>query len=411
MTVRARTAIPLLLPLAFAGCFRTETIDLGGDAGLGDTLDTGAPTLRGLDLVFVVDDSGSMAEEQAVLSTSVFSLVNALVSPASGAGYAAVDDLRVAVVSTDMGVSANGEIPSASITPPSLQSYLNFGDDGAFLESSIDTIEIQDGVIPCDGDPRQCPPGWACEDWACASPDTGTAVDCPNGDEKFEEVTPDAGADEAFGTEIACLTSLGTTGCGWEQQLAAAARATQRDDQASFFRDGAGLAFVVVTDEDDCSMDDPAGLFASEECQDATKLNVACGEHPEFLHTAAYYEEALVAAKGGDAASVFFAAIVGVPADSTCQGSGTEVGDCLDVPGMQLTEFVDDSTGTALTMYEPACQRLVDGEIVTSAIPGRRYVELAGLLGPNAYVSSICNEDWTEPLSAFAAMIAGALGE
>jgi hypothetical protein len=406
----ARTAIPISLALALSACFRIENIDLGGDAGApGDTDDTDALVLRGLDLVIVVDDSGSMAEEQALLATSVFSLVNALVSPSAGAGYEAVDDLRIAVVSTDMGVSADGEIPDESITPASLQSYLNYGDDGAFLETSVGSVEIEDGAIPCDGLATQCPQGWECAGSFCTSDGAATEVDCPNGDAKFAESTADGGVSGLFGTEVACLTSLGTGGCGWEQQLAAAARATERSDQASFFRGGAGLGVVVVTDEDDCSMDDPAALFATAECVDATKLNIACGEHPALLHTPQFFEDAFFAAKGGNSSAVFFAAIVGVPLGAACEGAGYQIGGCLEEPEMQLTQYIDDTSGTDLVKYAPACERSVDGALVTSATPGRRFVELAQALGVRGYVFSICNEDWSDGMSAFAAMAAGAL--
>ncbi|MBW2532888.1 MAG: hypothetical protein JRI55_15455 [Deltaproteobacteria bacterium] len=59
---------------------------------------------EGLDLIVVVDNSASMGEEQAILSTAIFDLVNSLADPVPGWGYPPVDDIRIAVVSSDMGL-------------------------------------------------------------------------------------------------------------------------------------------------------------------------------------------------------------------------------------------------------------------------------------------------------------------
>jgi hypothetical protein len=419
---RIGLAIGLTAALALVACDHvTELDDPNTDDGQTDTASddgtgTPPPPMDALDIVFVVDDSGSMAEEQAMFATSVFHLINSLTAPRSGWPYAAVDDVRVAVVSSDMGVSADGAIPDEDVTPPSLQGYLSHGDDGSFQGSGADSVTIAGGVIPCEGVAGQCPPGWECgavdgEDGTfCLAPDGVGTVSCPALDAPFAETTA-ADPNPSLGVDVACLSSLGTAGCGFEQQLASAARATQRDDQASFFRANAGLGVVIVSDEDDCSMADPAGLFGTEEATDAAKLNVACGEHPEYLHSAAYYRDVFAAAKGGYVESVFLAAIVGVPADDACQGAGNTIGDCLDDEAMQLTSYVDDASGTPLTKYLPACTRAEDGATITSATPGRRFVQLAEEMGDNGYVFSICNEDWIPAMDAFAMILAGAVDE
>jgi hypothetical protein len=259
--------------------------------------------------------------------------------------------------------------------------------------------------------PGQCPPGWSCAE----DPETGDRT-C-QGDGANEIACPAlAGAwvetsaedpDAAMALEVACLAMQGTAGCGFEQQLGSAVRATRHEDQASFFREEAGLSVIVVSDEDDCTMADNAGLFATPEVADqaAKKVNIACGENPEYLHDTAWFVDAFAAAKGGHPESVFFAAIVGVPADGPCEGPGNAIGDCLDQDSMQLVA-TEETMGW---LYAPACTRTVDSTEVTRAYPGRRFVGVAEALGANGYVYSICHENWMPAMEAFAAIIAGAV--
>ena len=65
-----------------------------------------ASDFDGVDIVVVVDNSGSMAEEQNILSTGFYTLVNSLIQPLSPEndpdwGFPAVDNLRVAIVTSD----------------------------------------------------------------------------------------------------------------------------------------------------------------------------------------------------------------------------------------------------------------------------------------------------------------------
>jgi hypothetical protein len=78
------------------------------DAGDTDT-DTGM-TFEGLDFLVMIDDSISMRQEQAILATDLFAFAGSLVSPLPTSAFAAIDDLRIAVVTSNMGFSSNGEV-------------------------------------------------------------------------------------------------------------------------------------------------------------------------------------------------------------------------------------------------------------------------------------------------------------
>ncbi len=354
----------------------------------------------GLDLLIVVDNSESMAEEQAVLASGVYSLINALVNPVSGSGWPwfELDSLRVAVVSSDMGLQYGADhdtegFPYGKTQVPGCTDQDAWGDDGRFQTSMPDTVKLESGVVECpqlEGEAL----------WA------QTLL--------YEK-------NEDLATQIACLGQVGTSGCGVEQQLETSVRALSRNDaQNSFIKDAHLLAVLVVSDKEDCSIED-RGLFDTPEWKsgtvadvddpDAGLLKTACNlpakNEEDFLFGTERYWNELVSIKGDQPRAVMFGAIVGVPMgdDSPCQGRGNALGDCLAHEDMQLeTDLLED--GEKLTRgFAPACERRDGENVLTRASPGRRYVKVAESFGPNGYVSSICNGDWTEAMKEFAWVI------
>jgi hypothetical protein len=409
-----------LCTVAIAACDEVSELNDPSDTDTStDTSGTGddlvPPPMNALDVIFVVDDSISMSQEQAILSTSIFHLIATLTTPRVDWPYPAVDDVRIAVITTNMGFSADGESGDAYWPGDMVAACQGFGDDGKFQEMAVSSVSIQDGVIPCWGVPGECPPDWVCAaegssvDTFCQDPNPGSSTSCPALDGDYAGTTV-ADPNSALALQVACLTSVGTQGCGFEQQLASVARATSRENQAWFFRENAGLGIVVVSDEDDCSMDDAAGLFATPEVADqsAMKINIACGENPEYLHDPAWFIDAFAAAKGGVEAAVFVAAIVGVPQGTGCEGLGDAIPGCLLQPEMQLAALQPEGN---TWYYAPACTREMGAVEVTIAYPGRRFVQLAESMGDNAFVYSICNDNWMPAMESFAAIMADAVEE
>jgi hypothetical protein len=353
-----------------------------------------------------------MSQEQAILATDLFTLIGSLVFPLPTAEFAAIDDLRVAVVTSNMGFSSDG-VNNDTAWPAELPaSCLGFGDNGEFQTSMPANVTITNDVISCDNTGAQCPPGWTCDSidgtgvGTCHSSTTNIA--CPSLGAAWAETSQETPNPE-LATQTACLAQQGTDGCGWEQQLASVTTALTRDEQKDFMVDSHLLVVLVVSDEEDCSMADGAALFAEDEMED--QVNLVCGEHPEHLIAPGNLREQLVAAKGSNA--VFFAAVVGVPyqgeqADA-CQGPGDELGDCLDQDDMQLEPEQPDSYNWS---YHPACTRSEGSTEVTRAYPGRRFVQLANSgFGSLSYVYSICNPDWTPAFTEIAATIGPLLEE
>jgi hypothetical protein len=110
-------------------------------------------------------------------------------------------------------------------------------------------------------------------------------------------------------------------------------------------------------------------------------------------------------------AAVTFTAIVGVPYGNQsgaqeCQGDGSDLGGCLEQGAMQRVPYVPAEEADPRWEFEPACTREdSDGEVITSAAPGRRYVEVAQQFDMRGYVYSICNDDWSPTMITPASLV------
>ena len=87
---------------------------------------------EGVDMLVVVDNSISMAEEQEILATAFFPLVNSLVNPLPGWSWPSVDDVRIAIVTSDMGLSWGGNPYEEGDGWPGTNPCSASGDNGVF---------------------------------------------------------------------------------------------------------------------------------------------------------------------------------------------------------------------------------------------------------------------------------------
>lgn len=385
--------------------------------------------LKGADILIVVDNSGSMEQEQQMMATSFFTLINTLVAPTEELkeeidGEPA-GDIRVALVSSDLGLQygVNGET-AQSVTMENCNLPTKSGDDGVFKTGTPESIEVSSGKIKCDEGGNQCPgPEWTCEGGVCMAPGgepMGT-VACPSLDAAGNPwaETEEENLNEAFVHNVSCMAQLGTDGCGFEQQLQAPIRALNQPNQNVFVRDESLLAVIVISDEEDCSIKDP-GLFATPEWT-GEDINIACNYPDEneenYLFDSQYFYDELVKIKNGEEYKLVFAAIVGVPTDdaANCQGFGDQLTGCLEHDKMkyergQFTAVLPDGKEATFYHFEPACVRSdADGVEVTQARPGRRFVKLAERFGCSGYVYSICNADWSDAMNEIAKLIAGCI--
>jgi hypothetical protein len=187
---------------------------------------------RMLDLIFMVDNSPSMALKQAKLQSQFPKLIDALKDPSDGT----LPDLRVALIDSDLGSGAaysNGSCGPKTLSDGSSSSY---GDLGRFQMIGAQTCGVTDASAL----------------WLENNKGLGVNY---SGD---------------IGTVFSCLaTNLGTLGCGLEHSLQAFEFALVDDgigntDQRQMLRPSAYLGLVFLGDEDDCSAAPNDGLFGDK---------------------------------------------------------------------------------------------------------------------------------------------------
>jgi hypothetical protein len=166
-----------------------------------------------LDVLFVIDDSGSMGQEQASLAANFPVFMDALAELPTG-----LPDLHVGVVSSDLGLSSTSGAGAATIA-----GCLGEGDEGA----------LHAGSSP-----------------ACAASTLTDNFLASNVTELGRVNNFTGELSDAF----SCIATLGTGGCGFEQHLRSMRRALEPNPaNDGFLRPDAFLAVVVIADEDDCS--------------------------------------------------------------------------------------------------------------------------------------------------------------
>jgi hypothetical protein len=363
-----------------------------------------------IDLLFVVDNSGSMAEEQAALADQIGTIIRTLIDQTEIdllaanneelQGAKAVKRLRVGTISTDFGVAGFGQ----NETPSSI--------------NALDPLERFTVVIPNCGVKFDEVTATDVDAERTRTGDRGvinlTPVSATLGSIMCPASYPSFLAFDVEGTQsvvdfvddVACTTVLGTSGCGFEFQLEAMLAAVTPSDStavsfatvhdaaagvadvpypngnAGFFREEAILAVIMITDEDDCSTSNTE-LFrrSSTILQDPSapilaasgnpfRFNTRCTHFDDELYPIQRYVDGLLAAKPAN--KLIFAGIVGVPGDAVdpdAQRNG-EAGEGFDTilghSDMQVTDYVTSGEWATIPgqppgdSVTPACWRCID---------------------------------------------------
>lgn len=381
MTRTLVASLAISLAVLTVGCTRSFVLEEDGgprvDSSTPDAADTSTDTRPFLpegkcelssqvDLLFVVDNSNSMAEEQASLAAQLPTFIDVLANPpdldGDGAGdYPPIEDVQVGVVTTDMGT---GGFRVPTCTEP------NFGDDG-ILQTEGNT-----SIVGC---PATLPP----------------FLSYRFGDDP-----------EEFANEMSCLLVAGTGGCGFEQQLEAGLKAatpstslipfamgtTGHADGANrgFVRPDSMLGVIFVTDEEDCSAIDPE-LYNPSSSIYSGDLNLRCFSFPGAVHPLERYIDGFRALRADRPDLFTLAVIAGVPEDVASAGLTTLEQFDRVLADPRMAEEIDPDAPTRL---RPSCNIPGRG----FSFPPRRLVGLARAFEGQSVVTSICQSDWTEPI-------------
>ncbi len=175
---------------------------------------------RNVDILFVVDDSGSMADKQQNLKDNFPNFIDVLNTIQGG-----LPDVHIGVVSSDMGSKGEEDAsPGTGVGSVGNGGCANTGKDGRLLAGQATGV-------------------------------TGTFIS----DIKLTDGSRQKNYDACEGGDLAAcfgkMATIGATGCGFEQHLHAMRRALENNPaNAGFIRQDAFLAVIFLADEDDCSM-------------------------------------------------------------------------------------------------------------------------------------------------------------
>ena len=318
-----------------------------------------------VDLLFVIDNSNSMQEEQDVLVEQAELMFRELITPtlmSDGTEPPLIEDLHVGVVTTDMGVH------------------------GYTIMTCNNPMNGDDGELQAVGRFEGCQPTYSAPD--CSRDECSWlthSVEFP--DNGFDPGNPPIWED--FG----CIAALGTGGCGFEQQLEASHDALTEQLEPGgrnegFLRQDSILAVIIVTDEDDCST--PNGELFNPRRDDYGPMCVRCPLNPDELHPIARYTDALRDLRPFDDDLLVVAAITGVPID----GSWSPGDPIEDLRSLQRVN--PDNPNELI----PSCMTSMG-----LAFPPPRLAEFIYSIGDAGILGSICRDDWSDTMMSIARAI------
>ena len=433
---RARWLLPAAA-FALLGCPKQELAPLGPCTVSAVTERVDQTGVDQVDLLFVIDNSGSMASEQVGLGRLLPELVKVLTTgdktpdepeeprENNDRYFTPVRSLHIGVVTTNMGGVDDPYGGNVAIN-----SCKDLGDDGKLQN---DTTIAEEGVVAStnrefdgyEANEVVLPP-----DPSCNIPNIPRYQTFMSGG--------DADPDEVA-ERFRCISRVGVRGCPFEQQLEAMWKAlapsTPPDDvktdddkdlykflngttgqgtrsNEGFLRDEAILAVMHVSDEEDCSLnatkEDAKLLFdntpdSEAEMRYTNAINLRCGKYGEaenLVWPAERYVRGLRSLKPDYPDRIIFGAIVGIPTELR---EDVTIDDILKREDMQ---FKADPNNPMLP--NPSCLRdnPEDRTKTDKAYPPRRFLQVAKEFGENAVLHSICAEDYKPALDRLIERIA-----
>ncbi len=192
-----------------AACPDREVSELKPSQGKVEYKDIPVTVNRDLDLLFIIDNSGSMGEEQASLKDNFPKFIDVLNTIQGG-----LPNVHIGVVNSDMGTLGGPQIGSPN--------------DGGCAANGTDGVMVQ---LPGQPNVR----------YISDLKDDATQMRTRNYTGNLSDV---------FKT----MAEVGTRGCGFESHLGAMRRALENPANQGFLRPDAYLAVIIIADEDDCSL-------------------------------------------------------------------------------------------------------------------------------------------------------------
>lgn len=379
--------------LCALGCFERELRPVNPCTTSEVRRSISVETVDSVDLLFMVDNSGSMSQEQDLLRAEIPRMITILASGNRDGDpeleFTPVRSMHVGIITSDLGA---GNEPPPPNDVPSCNSGL--GDDGILRNTS------RGG--------------------------SGCSTTYPSRVFDFAQETDDPAT---FAAEVGCVADLGTGGCGFEQQLEATLKALSPAGPTDFVATGyaapaffgntrghagpgganegflradSALAIVLLTDEEDCSVPAYELFYPLEYDGLINPLNLRCSRFPGALHPISRYVDGFRQLRSNPNLLVY-APIVGIPTDLV----GASYEDMLADGRLREVEVDGTDMDTNPDRLGSSCNT-ENGE----AFPPRRIIEVArGLdaVGASTTVQSICAADFGPAIDVIIEKIADAL--
>jgi hypothetical protein len=356
--IRAVVAIAL----AIAGCHRSQRGPSLGDAREGVIIKV-VPQSADLDMLFVIDNSASTSDKQAAFVANFARFMQALDTFAVGR-----PNLHIGVISTTVDIGVAGFDPACPSPAPN---------DNGKLQA---TARV---------------PG-------CAPPTGSYIIDLAN---PSGGRTTNYPSSETLADAFACIAQLGTSGCELEAPLEAIKRALDPNGpnaaaNAGFVRDGAYLAIVIVTDEDDCSIGDPS-IFALPAGQ-AGPADFRCQplyaytcDQPISATAAASYTSCTPRVGSYLADPSSYAQLLTSTIKNAQQTVVAVIGG--DAMPTIATGPITSPFAQSLALL-PSCSTQVNGQTAI-ARPGIRLASFASQFGDHGLFETICADDYSQAIT------------
>ncbi len=386
----------LLFSLLFVGCLNREVSFVEASLSPQDDRNLRVSLNRNIDILWVIDNSGSMEKEQAALAANFPVFIDVLSKIDGG-----LPSIHMGIATTDIGAGGflcNRAVPGQLPGQPGDTD----GDSGELL------------VTP-----------------TASSSCTGVSV--TNGDNFLQDI-PDPnnvgvrirnystpGSEPSLAQAFSCYATRGIDGCGFEQPLEAMRRVLSNPQNIStnqstrFLRPDAHLAVIFITDEDDCSASDNSlfsdvtakGELANHNCfehgvvcepdsplQVGVKTGCRSREDSDLLSPVEEYAQFLrqLKTRGNE---IIVASIQGEALDS----SGNATVKVIDAIGKQSLIPGKD--------LEKLCLDPLDD--TAGADPGFRLAEFLGKFPQRNLQTSICGSDFSGTLDQIADLLSEAV--
>lgn len=196
------------------GCPDREIAKVRPEQGRVEYKDIPVTVNRNVDILFVIDDSPSMADKQQNLATNFPNFINVLNTIQGG-----LPDVHIGVVTSDVGTKGTQDAaPGAAIG--------QIGNGGCSGTGKSGNLQTSGASV------------------------TGTFISDIKQTDGSRQKNYTGNLDAVFGQ----MAKVGAGGCGFEQHLEAMKRALNNNPaNAGFLRPDAYLAVIFIADEDDCT--------------------------------------------------------------------------------------------------------------------------------------------------------------